>query len=80
MGQVLRPGGRFATIDPCYALGQSRIAKWFIDNDRGLHVRDVTGFKTILSKLGEIEIRVSHDLLRIPFTQLVCRFDKPSES
>jgi SAM-dependent methyltransferase len=79
-GRVLRPGGRFATIDPCYVRGQSRIAKWFIDNDRGLHVRDVTGLKMILSRLGEIEIRVRHDLLRIPFTFLVCRFDKPSHS
>lgn len=80
VGRVLRPGGRFATIDPCYVPGQSRIAKWLIDNDRGLHVRDVAGFKRILSKLGEIETRVHHDLLRIPFTQLVCRFDKPSNS
>lgn len=79
-GWVLRPGGRFVSIDPCYVAGQSRVAKWFIDNDRGLHVRDVTGFKTILSKLGEIEIGVRHDLYRIPFTQVVCRFDKPSAS
>jgi SAM-dependent methyltransferase len=75
--QVLRPGGRFASIDPCYVTGQSRIAKWVIDNDRGLYVRDVTAYKTILSKLGEIEIRVHHDLYRIPFTQIVCRFDRP---
>jgi SAM-dependent methyltransferase len=79
-GRVLRPGGRFATIDPCYVPGQSRIAKWFIDNDRGLYVRDVSGFKTILAKLGEIEVCVRHDLYRIPFTQFVCRFDKPSNS
>jgi SAM-dependent methyltransferase len=78
VGQVLRPGGRFMTIDPCYVQGQSRIAKWFIDNDRGRHVRDVNDFKAVLSKLGEIEIRVCHDLYRIPFTHLVCRFDKPS--
>jgi SAM-dependent methyltransferase len=77
-GQVLRPGGRFATIDPCYVPGQSRIAKWFIDNDRGLHVWDLTGFKTILAELGETQIRICHDLLRIPFTFLICRFDKPS--
>jgi hypothetical protein len=75
VGRVLRPGGRFASIDPCYVPEQSGIAKWLIDNDRGLSVRDVSEFKAVLSPLGEINI-----VHRIPFTQLVCRFDERSSS
>jgi hypothetical protein len=69
--RVVKPGGRFFTIDPCYAAGQSPIAKLLIDNDRGQFVRDEAGYRRIVSGLGKVEAELHHDLLRVPYTQLV---------
>lgn len=69
--QVVRPGGMFVTIDPCYVPGQSAIAKLMIDNDRGAFVRDQAGFERLVLGLGTVRSRIFHDLLRIPYTQIV---------
>ncbi len=69
--QVVKRGGHFITIDPCYVPGQHPIAKLLIDNDRGEHVRDAAGFRQIVSGLGPVLVTVHHDLLRIPYTQIV---------
>ena len=41
--KALRPGGVLFTLDGCYAAGQPRLAKWLLDNDRGVHVREAEG-------------------------------------
>jgi SAM-dependent methyltransferase len=69
--RVVRPGGVFATIDPCFVPGQSSIARFLAANDRGKYVRDQAGFERLVSDLGPVRSRVFHDLLRIPYTQLV---------
>lgn len=69
--RVVRPGGMFITIDPCYVPGQSVIAKFLIDNDRGRYVRDRVGFEHLVSSLGSVRSRIFDDLLRIPYTQIV---------
>lgn len=71
VSRVVRPGGYFVTIDPCYVPGQHWLSKFLIDNDRGEHVRDVDGFKKLVSRLGAVRTSTHHDLLRIPYTQLV---------
>lgn len=75
--KVVRPGGRFVTIDPCYVAGQNAIAKLLIDNDRGEFVRDTSGYTRLMVGLGEVGATVHHDLLRIPYTQVVMRVDLP---
>jgi SAM-dependent methyltransferase len=69
--KVVRPGGRFVTIDPCYVAGQNAIAKLIIDNDRGEFVRDRDGYVPLIAGLGEVNVAIHHDLLRIPYTQIV---------
>lgn len=69
--KVVRPGGRFVTIDPCYVPGQHALAKVVIDNDRGRYVRDQAGFEGLVSGLGAVRSSIFHDLLRIPYTQIV---------
>lgn len=76
--QVVRPGGMFVTIDPCYAPGQPFIAKFLIDHDRGEHVRDQVGFERLVGGLGKVQSRIYHDLLRIPYTQIVMQVTLPS--
>ena len=44
---ALKPGGRIYTVDPCYAPGQSPIARFLISRDRGQHVRDVEGYRAL---------------------------------
>lgn len=73
--QVLRPRGLFVTIDPCYISGQSAIAKFLIDNDRGKYVRDQAGYERLVSKAGKVRSRIFHDLLRIPYTQIVMQVE-----
>ena len=69
--RVVKPGGSFVSIDPCYVPGQHAIAKLFIDNDRGEYVRDAAGFERIVAGLGQVRTEIHHDLMRIPFTQIV---------
>jgi len=44
---ALARGGRIYTLDPCYAPGQSSIARFLISRDRGQHVRDVEGYRDL---------------------------------
>jgi SAM-dependent methyltransferase len=74
---VVRPGGKFVTIDPCYLPGQSPIAKLLIDNDRGEFVRDVQGYAQLMVGLGTVRSTIYQDLLRIPYTQLVMEIELP---
>ncbi|SEC67873.1 Methyltransferase domain-containing protein [Rhizobiales bacterium GAS188] len=73
--RVVKRGGAFISIDPCYAPGQHPIARLLIDNDRGEHVRDAAGFQRIVAGLGPVRATVYHDLLRIPYTQIVMEID-----
>lgn len=78
--RVVKPGGSFVSIDPCYVPGQHIIAKLLIDNDRGEHVRDVVGFERLVASLGRVRTKVHHDLLRIPYSQIVMWVDLNSEA
>ncbi len=44
---ALRPGGRLVTIDPCFAEGQSRIARFLISRDRGQDVRTADAYELL---------------------------------
>src|SRR5262245_62160131 len=44
---ALGRGGRIYTVDPCYAPGQSPIARYLISRDRGQHVRDAEGYRAL---------------------------------
>ena len=68
---VVKHGGTFVTIDPCLVPGQHMVAKLLIENDRGEHVRDRAGFERIVSDIGKVRTEIHHDLLRIPYTQIV---------
>lgn len=71
--RVVRPGGVYVTLDPCYVPGQSAMARYLISNDRGKYVRDQPTFEKSLSKLGTVQSYIIHDWLRIPYTLIVMR-------
>jgi len=69
--RVVKPGGTYLTLDPCYVPGQHPIAKLIIDGDRGQYVRDAGGFERLVAGLGTVRSEIHHDLMRIPYTQIV---------
>jgi SAM-dependent methyltransferase len=70
--EALKPGGRLVTCDPCLVKGQSRIARWFINHDRGQYVRDQEGYRKLAGAVfSNIKVAVRHDLLRIPYTNII---------
>lgn len=68
---VLRERGRLVTLDPCYVENQSPIARFLISRDRGQHVRDAEGYRTLMSSVfNSIEMDICHDLARFPYTHV----------
>jgi SAM-dependent methyltransferase len=74
--QGLKPGGRLFTLDGCYVPGQSRLARWFLDRDRGKNVRTQEEYLRLARAVyTDVTPTIRHDLFRIPYTILVleCR-------
>ena len=67
--RVLRPGGRLVTMDPVFADGQPRVARFLASRDRGQNVRNIEGY-TALARTGfaQVDGSVRHDLLRVPYS------------
>jgi SAM-dependent methyltransferase len=69
---VLKDDGVLFTLDGCYHEGQSRIAKWLLDNDRGAFVRDRDGYDRALSSaFGKVKFAIRDDYARVPYTFIV---------
>lgn len=74
---ALRRGGRICTVDPCFAPGQNPIARFLISRDRGQHVRDAEGYRSIPQGIvAEISGRLEHQAW-IPYSRwrMECRVD-----
>ncbi|MBK6855338.1 MAG: class I SAM-dependent methyltransferase [Microthrixaceae bacterium] len=76
--RVLRPGGKFVTVDGGYVEGQSRMARFLLDHDRGQDVRTPDAYAALGSASFEvIEVDVDHKTLRIPYTMVILRASEP---
>ena len=70
--ELLRPGGRFVSLDGCYVEGQSRVARWFLRWDRGQNVRTEAGYLDLASQIFPgSSAYVRHDLMQIPYTHVI---------
>lgn len=68
----LRDGGRLVTVDPCLEDGQSPVARWLIDRDRGQNIRTSAGYVALADGVFEHhQVDVRHDLPRIPYTHCI---------
>jgi len=66
---ALAQGGVLFTLDGCYAAGQSLVAKWLLDNDRGEHVREAAAYRSLLrASFDAVEVHVRDDLATWPYT------------
>jgi SAM-dependent methyltransferase len=71
---ALAPNGRLVTYDGCYLSGQSQIAKWLLNRDRGKYVRTREEYHRLAGqKFSQIESDLRHDMLRVPYTHLIMR-------
>lgn len=69
---VLKRDGVLFTLDGCYREGQSRIAKWLLDNDRGEFVRDRSGYQHVLcGAFARVDLAIREDYSRVPYTFII---------
>lgn len=70
--RALRPGGRLITYDNVYIDNQHWFARWLIDRDRGKAVRTREAYEGLArGSFRQVECRILHDTLRVPYTILV---------
>lgn len=75
---VMREGGLLVTIDPCFAAGQSRAARFVVSRDRGQDVRTSEGYSALARQWFDlVVVREYHDLLRMPYTHAVLECRQP---
>ncbi len=68
---ALNDTGRFVSFDGCYEPGQSSIARYLLDGDRGEYVRNKGQYLTLAgSVFDDIKTDCRHDILRVPYTLL----------
>lgn len=73
---ALKNNGRVITVDPCLVAGQSKIARFIINRDRGKFVRNLEGYLDLVRPVfAQVDHVIRHDLIRIPYTHLIleCR-------
>lgn len=71
---VLDTAGVLVTKDPAYVDGQSAIAKFLIDRDRGEGVRTPEEYGVLArAAFEEVQLTVRTDLLRLPYTHAILR-------
>lgn len=67
--EALGPDGVLFTLDGCYVPGQSRLDRWLLDNDRGAHVRDEGGYRSVLASVfAQVDMHIRDDYARLPYT------------
>lgn len=78
VGEVLKPGGRVVTLDPCYTPEQSMIARRVAAADRGRHVRTAAGYDALVDPVfRSVSARVVNNVCRIPSTERIMLLADP---
>jgi SAM-dependent methyltransferase len=74
--RALAQDGRLITVDGCFEDGQSRMARYTIERDRGRNVRTPEAYADLARQVFErVQVSVRRDLIRIPYSHAVleCR-------
>lgn len=75
VSQVLRKGGRFVTVDPCFTDDQGRLAEWVVARDRGQNIRTPESYCQLMRRqFASVQSQTVHRRW-IPYTHhfMVCR-------
>lgn len=69
---LLAPDGRVLTLDGCRTEGQTWLSRALLRVDRGVHIRDRSGYLALLEPQVEVQrAELREDLIRLPYTHLV---------
>ncbi|MCP2126931.1 class I SAM-dependent methyltransferase [Bradyrhizobium ottawaense] len=80
-GDLLAPGGRVFTLDPCRAPDQHPIARFLINRDSGQAVRDEPGYRRLAElAFPRVEVAIRHDLLRLPYTHCIMNYNSGEQA
>ena len=64
---LLKPGGAFKTIDPCFTADQSYVQRFIAAHDRGNHVRYPEQYQELLECVFDrVDIRTEKNKMRLP--------------
>jgi SAM-dependent methyltransferase len=80
---VLNPGGRLVSWDPCWVEGQSAFSRFLMARDRGRYVRNAEDYKRLASPyFKHVRSTVYHNLLRLPLPSVImeCRAEAPVDA
>lgn len=68
---ALRSKGRLVTFDPCYAEGQSLIARFLVSKDRGQNVRDLAGYSNLAKTIFPDVAAIVRHRTWVPYTHCI---------
>ena len=75
---VLAPGGRLVTLDAAYTPDMSRAARFVVSRDRGQSILTPEGYRELAHRaFDSVDVKVHHDLLRIPYTHVFMSCSRP---
>ena len=71
---AMKPDAVLIAMELAYVPGQSKVAKFLLDNDRGEHVRLEKEYVRLANRVfSRVESEIREDLFYIPYTQAVLR-------
>jgi SAM-dependent methyltransferase len=69
---ALKSGGKLITVDGVWTNDQSPAARWFLERDRGEHIRNEVEYVNLASQVfANVRASVRHNLIRIPYSHLI---------
>ena len=75
--QLLKPGGRFISIEPTFLRHQQWLSRWIISKDRGQNVRHEHQWRKLASSVfKDHETSIMTGLIRIPYTHILIEAQK----
>lgn len=70
--EALKPGGRLVTRDGCFEDGQSPVARYLLEGDRGRFVRTRDAYQQLFDQVfSESTALVRRDMMRVPYSLII---------
>lgn len=70
--KALKPNGKFVSFDGVYVKNQNKIAKYFLDNDRGQYIRNQKEYEQLTNTIfTKTDSTIDHSYFYIPYTSII---------
>lgn len=72
LSKVLKPGGRFVSMDGCFIPKQHKVSEYFLKKDRGQYVRTQEAYELLAySSFKNVEAIIDETYFKIPYTSII---------